>query len=100
MKIKRLFSCMLAIAVLVTAPAFAQDGTTSPDAKKPPETKQKRTKPHPERHGVRTVPTYGCPEPGASCSVSCPNGNGSIRCRVGEVCECSCSGGYPNCSCD
>ncbi len=101
MKIKHLFGGLLAIAVLVTAPAFAQDGTTSPEAKKPPETKKKTTKPHPDRHGVRrTAPVYGCPQAGASCSVSCPEGNGSITCRVGETCSCTCPGNYPDCSCD
>lgn len=100
MKIKHLFSGLLAIAVLVTAPALAQGAANAPEEKKLPETKKKTTRPHPERHGVRASPVYGCPEAGASCSVSCANGNGSITCRVGETCSCTCPGNYPQCSCD
>ncbi len=103
MKIKHLISGLVAVGILVAAPAFAVDGTApTAEEKKSTVTRQKTTPQHPDRHGVRRTypPVYGCPEPGASCSVSCPNGNGAITCRVGEVCSCTCSGNYPQCSCD
>ncbi len=102
MKIRHLISGMVAVGILVATSAFAVNGTAATvEEKKSPVTRQKTTRPHPDHQGVRrTYPVYGCPEPGASCSVSCPNGNGAITCRVGEVCSCTCSGNYPLCSCD
>lgn len=100
MKIKRLFSCMVAIAVLVAIPASAQDRNNSLEEKKPPATKKKRTRHLTERDVVRTFREYKDPDAGASCNISCANGTGGITCRVGEACACSCSGNYPNCSCD
>jgi hypothetical protein len=37
---------------------------------------------------------------GASCQVTCSGGKvAGIVCNVGEMCQCSCMGGGPDCSC-
>ncbi len=99
---KVLFAVVLSLAAILGSPAFAEDKAKSEEGK-PQQSKAaaapaKKGKPLTEADVLRPFKKFKALA-GATCSISCSNGNGGIACPEGQACSCSCPGNYPSCSC-